>query len=81
MQGFFMRWWAQQDEDTRALVTQLVEDGQVRSCMQAARLSNAARSRLHRQQDLVLIALNPMHATLTPLHHAARVCQRGLRAA
>ncbi|KAL4856940.1 Alpha-mannosidase [Chlorella vulgaris] len=27
--GFFMRWWAQQDEDTRALVTQLVEDGQL----------------------------------------------------
>lgn len=59
MQGFFMRWWAQQDEDTRALVTQLVEDGQVRSRMQAARLSNAARSRPQRQQDLVLIALNP----------------------
>ena len=28
--SFFMRWWAQQDDSTRALVTQLVEDGQVR---------------------------------------------------
>lgn len=29
-QSFFMRWWAQQDEDMHALVTQLVQDGQVR---------------------------------------------------
>ncbi|EFN53834.1 hypothetical protein CHLNCDRAFT_36397 [Chlorella variabilis] len=27
--SFFMRWWAQQDEDMHALVTQLVQDGQL----------------------------------------------------
>lgn len=29
LQSFFERWWRQQDEDTRALVTRLVQDGQV----------------------------------------------------
>jgi alpha-mannosidase len=27
--SFFERWWGQQDEDTRALVTRLVQDGQL----------------------------------------------------
>lgn len=31
LQSFFERWWRQQDEDTRALVTRLVQDGQVRA--------------------------------------------------
>jgi hypothetical protein len=34
LQSFFARWWQQQDEDTRALVTQLVESGQVGGCRQ-----------------------------------------------
>jgi hypothetical protein len=35
-QSFFMRWWAQQDEGMRALVTQLVDSGQVRNTHVAA---------------------------------------------
>ena len=30
LQSFFMRWWDQQDDDTRAAVAQLVKQGQVR---------------------------------------------------
>lgn len=29
LQAFFERWWRQQDDETRALVTRLVQDGQV----------------------------------------------------